>query len=108
MNFTSTHKSMTPRAVLLKSGTKPIAVNKSFSTPKSTLNVAQPKMTSFVKTADSNIKRPFERNLVARNKIWVPTVRTKIPTISSKVPTAKPTVSTDKGHKGKVVKASAR
>ncbi|GJT83424.1 ribonuclease H-like domain-containing protein [Tanacetum coccineum] len=38
MKFTSTHKSMTPRAVLLKSGTKPIAVNKPSSTPKSTLN----------------------------------------------------------------------
>ncbi|GJV01467.1 ribonuclease H-like domain-containing protein [Tanacetum coccineum] len=74
----------------------------------STLNVAQPKMTSFVKIAHSNVKRPFERNSVTKNKIWVPTVRTKIPTVGSKVPTAKPTVAADKGNKGKVVKASAR
>ncbi|GJU31144.1 putative ribonuclease H-like domain-containing protein [Tanacetum coccineum] len=100
MKFTSTHKSMKPRVVLLKPGTKPIAVNKSFSTSSSTLNVAQPKMTSFVKTAHSNVKRPFERNSVAKNKIWAPTVRTKIPTVSSKVLTAKPTFATDKGYKG--------
>ncbi|GKF53066.1 hypothetical protein Tco_0159976, partial [Tanacetum coccineum] len=65
-------------------------------------------MKSFVKTTHSNVNGPFERNSVAKNKIWVPTVRTKIPTVSSKVPTAKPTVATDKGYKGKVVKASAR
>ncbi|GJR07835.1 putative ribonuclease H-like domain-containing protein [Tanacetum coccineum] len=110
MKYTSTHKSMTPRVVLLKSGTKLIAVNKPFSTPKSTLNVAQPKMTSFVKTAHSNVKRPFERKSVAKNQVWVPkvpTVRPNIPNVGSKVPTAKPTVATDKGYKGKAIKASA-
>ncbi|GJS66129.1 putative ribonuclease H-like domain-containing protein [Tanacetum coccineum] len=75
---------------------------------KTSLNVAQPKMKSFVKSAHSNVKRPFERKAVAKNKIWVPTVRTKNPTVGLKVPTAKPTVAAAKGNKGKAVKASAR
>nr|GEW20468.1 hypothetical protein [Tanacetum cinerariifolium] len=107
MKYTSTHKSMKPIVILLKSGTKPIAINRSFSTARPTLNSAQPKMTSFVKTTHSNVKRPFERKSAAKNKVWVPTVRPKIPTVSSKVPPAKPTVAADKGNKGKAVKASA-
>ncbi|GJT39058.1 hypothetical protein Tco_0938923, partial [Tanacetum coccineum] len=104
VKFSSTHKSMTPRAVLLKTGPKPIVVNK----PQ--MNVAQPIMKSF-KTAHSNVKRPFERKTAAKNQIWVPKVptgRTKIPTVGSKVPTAKPTGAADLGNKGKAVKASAR
>ncbi|GJV56895.1 putative ribonuclease H-like domain-containing protein [Tanacetum coccineum] len=100
----STHKGMTPIVVLLKSGSKPIVVNK----PK--MNVAQPTMTSF-KTAHSNVKRPFERKTTAKNQIWVPKVptgRTKIPTVGSNVPTAKPIGAADLGKKGKSVKASAR
>nr|GEW83481.1 ribonuclease H-like domain-containing protein [Tanacetum cinerariifolium] len=68
MKYTSTHKSMTPSAVLLKSGIKPIAINRPFSTARPTLNSPQPKMTSFVKTAHSNVKRPFERKSTAKNK----------------------------------------
>nr|GEV02875.1 hypothetical protein [Tanacetum cinerariifolium] len=101
MKYTSTHKSMTPRAVLIKSDTKPIAINRPFSTARPTLNSAQPKMTSFVKRKHSNVKRPFERKSAAKNKVWVPTVRPKIPTVSLKVPAAKPTVAADKGNKGK-------
>ncbi|GKC61763.1 ribonuclease H-like domain-containing protein [Tanacetum coccineum] len=107
MKFLSTYKSIIPRAVLLKTGTKPIVVNK----PK--MNVAQPKMTSFVKTAHLNVKRPFERKSAVKNqikKIWVPKVptgRTNIPTVDLKVPTAKPTVAANLGNKGKAVKASA-
>nr|GEX99297.1 hypothetical protein [Tanacetum cinerariifolium] len=96
------------KAVMLKSGTKPIAINRAFSTARPTLNSSQPKMTSFVKSTHSNVKRPFERNSAAKNKGWVPTVRPKIPTIGLKVPTAKPTVDADNGNKGKAVKASAR
>ncbi|GJU01370.1 ribonuclease H-like domain, reverse transcriptase, RNA-dependent DNA polymerase [Tanacetum coccineum] len=65
-------------------------------------------MKSFDKSAHSNVKRPFERKAVAKNKIWVPTVRRKSPTVDLKVPTAKPTVAAIKGNKGKAVKASAR
>nr|GEV03255.1 uncharacterized mitochondrial protein AtMg00810-like [Tanacetum cinerariifolium] len=105
MKHTPTHKSMTPRAVLLKSGTKPI--NRPFSIARPTLKSAQPKMTSFVKTAQSNVKRPFEIKSTTKNKVWVPTVTPKIPTVGSKVPIAKPTVAADKGDKGKAIKASA-
>ncbi|GJT27845.1 putative ribonuclease H-like domain-containing protein [Tanacetum coccineum] len=38
----------------------------------------------------------------------IKSIRTNIPTAGLKVPTAKPTVATDKGNKGKAVKASAR
>ncbi|GJT09598.1 putative ribonuclease H-like domain-containing protein [Tanacetum coccineum] len=103
-----TQGNLTPKAILLKSGTKTIAPNRSFSTARTSLNVAQPKMKSFVKSAHSNVKRPFERKSIAKNKIWVPTVRTKNPTVGLKVPTAKPTVAAAKGNKGKAVKASAR
>ncbi|GJR55874.1 putative ribonuclease H-like domain-containing protein [Tanacetum coccineum] len=74
------------------------------------MNVAQPKMKSFVKSAHSNGKRPFERKSAVTNQAWVPKVptgRTKIPIIGSKVPTAKSTVAADLGNKGKAVKASA-
>nr|GEU75794.1 hypothetical protein [Tanacetum cinerariifolium] len=104
MKYTSTHKSMIPRAILVKSGTKPIS--RPFSTARPTLKSAQPKMTSFVKIAHSNIKRPFERKSAAKNKVWSPTIRPKIPTVGSKVPSVKPTVAADKGNKGKAVKAS--
>nr|GEU30633.1 hypothetical protein [Tanacetum cinerariifolium] len=95
-------------AVLLKSSTKPIAINRPFSTARPTLNSAQPKMTSFVKITHLNVKRPFERKPTAKNKVWVPTVRPKIPTVGSKVLAAKPTIAADKGNKGKAVKASTR
>nr|GEU93206.1 hypothetical protein [Tanacetum cinerariifolium] len=94
------------RAVLLKSGTKPIAINIPFSTARPTLNSAQQNITSFVKTTHPNVKRPFERKSTAKNKGWVPTVRPKIPTVSPKVPAAKPAVAADKRNKGKA--ASAR
>ncbi|GJW50214.1 hypothetical protein Tco_0091565 [Tanacetum coccineum] len=81
------------------------------------MNVAQPKMTSFVKTTHSNVIRPFKRKTAVKNQIWVPKVptsgtkvptgRTKLPIVGSKVPTVKPTVVADLGNRGKVVKASA-
>ncbi|GJR72587.1 hypothetical protein Tco_0084952 [Tanacetum coccineum] len=64
-----------------------------------TLNSAYPKLTSF-KPAHSHVKRPFVRKIAVKNKVWVPTARTK-------VPTAKLTVAAVKGNRGKAVKASA-
>ncbi|GJS73573.1 putative ribonuclease H-like domain-containing protein [Tanacetum coccineum] len=66
-----------------------------------------PKLTSFVKTAHSHVKRPFVRKTAVKNKVWVPTARTKFPTVGSKVSTTKPTVVAVKGNRGKAVKASA-
>nr|GEU91770.1 hypothetical protein [Tanacetum cinerariifolium] len=100
-----THKNMTPRAVLLKPGTTPIVVS------RPNMNVAQPKMTSFAKTAPSNVKRSFQRKSTVKNQPRVPRVSTvteKIPTVDSKFPTAKSTLTADLRDKGKVVKASTR
>nr|GEV38130.1 hypothetical protein [Tanacetum cinerariifolium] len=75
---------------------------------KTRVNHAQDNMkyTSTHKT-HSNVKRPFKRKSAPKNKVWSPTVTPKIPTVGSKVSTVKPTVATDKGNKGKAVKASA-
>nr|GEY76728.1 hypothetical protein [Tanacetum cinerariifolium] len=98
------HKRMTPRAVLLKPGTTPIVVS------RPNMNVAQPKMTSFAKTAHSNVKRPFQGKSAVRIQPRVPRVSnvTKIfPTVDLKFPTAKSTFTANLGNKGKAVKASA-
>nr|GEU54799.1 hypothetical protein [Tanacetum cinerariifolium] len=98
------HKNVTPRAVLLKTGRIPIAVN------RTNMNVAQPKMTSFAKTAHSNVRRPFQGKLAVRTQSRVPKVSTvtkKFPTVDSKFSTAKSTFTTDLGTKGKDVKALA-
>nr|GEU63996.1 uncharacterized mitochondrial protein AtMg00810-like [Tanacetum cinerariifolium] len=95
-NFT--HKRMTPKVVLLKPGTTPIAVS------RPNMNVAQPKMTYFAKTTHSNVKRPFQGKSAVRTQPRVPRVSTvtkKIPTVDSKFPTAKSTFTADLGNKGK-------
>nr|GEW00350.1 hypothetical protein [Tanacetum cinerariifolium] len=98
------HKRMTPRAVLLKPGITSIVVS------KPNMNVAQPKMTSFAKTAHSNVKRPFQGKSAVRTQprvLRVSNVTKKFPTVDSKFPTAKSTFTADLGNKGKAVKASA-
>ncbi|GKE52047.1 hypothetical protein Tco_1487203, partial [Tanacetum coccineum] len=60
---------------------------------------AHPKLTSFVKTAHSHVKRPFVRKTSVKNKVWVLTARTKFPTVGLKVLTAKPTDDAVKGNK---------
>nr|GFC61047.1 hypothetical protein [Tanacetum cinerariifolium] len=74
------------------------------------MNVAQPKMTSFAKTAHSNVKRPFQIKSAVKNQPRVPRVSTdngKIPTVDSKFLTAKSTFTVDLGNTEKAVKASA-
>nr|GEU75399.1 putative ribonuclease H-like domain-containing protein [Tanacetum cinerariifolium] len=98
------HKNVTPRVVLLKTGTSSIAVS------RPNMNVAQLKMTFFAKTTHSNVKRPFPRKSTVRTQPRVPRVSTvieKIPTVDLKFPTAKSTFIAALGNKGKAVKASA-
>nr|GEU67683.1 hypothetical protein [Tanacetum cinerariifolium] len=86
------------RAVLLKTGTTPIAVS------RPNMNVAQPKMTSFAKIAHSNVKRPFQGKSAVKTQPRVPRVSTvtkKFPTVDSKFPTAKSTFTVDLENKGK-------
>nr|GEU60791.1 hypothetical protein [Tanacetum cinerariifolium] len=56
------HKNVTARAVLLKTGRTPIAVN------RTNMNVAQPKRTSFAKVAHSNDRRPFQGKSAERRE----------------------------------------
>nr|GEU88197.1 hypothetical protein [Tanacetum cinerariifolium] len=98
------HKNVTPRAVLLKTGRASIRVN------RTNMNVAQQKMTSFAKTAHSNVKRPFQGKSAVRTQFRVPRVSNvtkKFPTVDSKFSTAKSTSTADLGNKRKAVKASA-
>nr|GEV51345.1 uncharacterized mitochondrial protein AtMg00810-like [Tanacetum cinerariifolium] len=60
------HKNVTPKAVLLKTGRTPVAIN------RPNMNVAQPKMKSFAKTAHSNVKRPFQGESAVRTQPRVP------------------------------------
>nr|GEX76907.1 hypothetical protein [Tanacetum cinerariifolium] len=74
------------------------------------MNVAQPKRTSFAKSAHSYVRRPFQRKSAVRTQFRVPrvsTVNTKFPTVDSKFPTAKLTFTSGLGNKGKAVKALA-
>ncbi|GJR23559.1 putative ribonuclease H-like domain-containing protein [Tanacetum coccineum] len=83
MKFPSTHKSMTPRAVLLKFGSKPIVLN------KLKMNVAQPKMKSFVKSAHSNGKGPLKENQQLKIKLGFqkfPLVEQKFLLLAQKFP----------------------
>nr|GEX26372.1 hypothetical protein [Tanacetum cinerariifolium] len=98
------HKNVTPIADLLKTDRTPIAVN------RTNMNVAQPKRTSFAKTAHSYVRRPFQGKSAVRTQFRVPRVSTvtkKFPTVESKFSTAKSTSTADLGNKGKAVKASA-
>nr|GEV79314.1 ribonuclease H-like domain-containing protein [Tanacetum cinerariifolium] len=98
------HKNVKPRAVLLKTARTPIAVN------RTNMNVAQPKRTSFAKSAHSYVRRPFQRKSAVRTQFQVPRVSTitkKFPTVDSKFSTVKSTFTAGLGDKGKAVKASA-
>ncbi|GKA23942.1 hypothetical protein Tco_0709975 [Tanacetum coccineum] len=65
----STHRNMTPRAVLLKSGLKPLSIVRSIYTahPKPTVHSARP-MTHFSKQAQSTIQRPFYKKTTLTNR----------------------------------------
>ncbi|GJY32477.1 ribonuclease H-like domain-containing protein [Tanacetum coccineum] len=99
-----------PKAILLKSGTKPIEKIR----PK--VNVVKPKLPSFASTSHSN--RPFKRKNAANKQIWVlkvPAERTKVPTVRTNVSTAGFKTATVRsntvanlGNRGKAIKASAR
>ncbi|GJU87408.1 putative ribonuclease H-like domain-containing protein [Tanacetum coccineum] len=77
-----THKNVTPRAVLLRTGLKPLSTAKSVYTahPKPTVHCARPK-THFYKSAQSTVQRPFYKNPTLTNRHFnhkVNTVRPRI------------------------------
>ncbi|GJV03225.1 hypothetical protein Tco_1336794 [Tanacetum coccineum] len=65
----NTHRNMTPRAVLLKSGLKPLSTARLVYTahPKPTVHSARP-MTHFSKQAQSTIHRPFYKKPTLTNR----------------------------------------
>ncbi|GKB90716.1 putative ribonuclease H-like domain-containing protein, partial [Tanacetum coccineum] len=77
-----THKNVTPRAVLLRTGLKPLSTAKSVYTahPKPTVHCARPK-THFYKSAQSTVQRPFYKKPTLTNRHFnhkVNTVRPRI------------------------------
>ncbi|GJX61663.1 putative ribonuclease H-like domain-containing protein [Tanacetum coccineum] len=77
-----THKNMTPRGVLLRTGLKPLSTAKSVYTahPKPTMHCARRK-THFYKSAQSTVQRPFYKNPTLTNRHFnhkVNTVRPRI------------------------------
>ncbi|GJX16852.1 retrovirus-related pol polyprotein from transposon TNT 1-94 [Tanacetum coccineum] len=87
---TRTHKNVTPRVVLLRTGLKPLSTAKSVYTahPKSTRHCARPK-THFFKSAQSTIQRPFYNNPALTNRHFNHNVNTVRPRI---VNTARPRI----------------
>ncbi|GJW62548.1 hypothetical protein Tco_0111883 [Tanacetum coccineum] len=77
-----THKNETPRAVLLRTGLKPLSTAKSVYTahPKPTVHCARPK-THFFKSTQSTVHRPFYKKPTLTNRHFnhkVNTVRPRI------------------------------
>ncbi|GJZ56625.1 putative ribonuclease H-like domain-containing protein [Tanacetum coccineum] len=77
-----THRNITPRAVLLKSGLKPLSIVRHVYTahPKPTVHSARP-MAHFYKQAQSIVRRPFYKKTALTNRLRV--VNTARPYTSS-------------------------
>nr|GEZ92252.1 hypothetical protein [Tanacetum cinerariifolium] len=72
MKYTSTHKSMTPRAVLLKSDTKPIAINRPFTTASLSVATASTCVSPAVATASESFPTA---TIFATGSVATPTTR---------------------------------
>ncbi|GKC81433.1 ribonuclease H-like domain-containing protein, partial [Tanacetum coccineum] len=83
----NSHRNMTPRAVLMKTGLKPLNTARPVNTahPKTTVYRARP-MSCFSKLAQSTVKRPYQSRIALTNKNF----NQKINTAKEKVYTAKP------------------
>ncbi|GKA40031.1 hypothetical protein Tco_0732624 [Tanacetum coccineum] len=84
----STYRNMTPRAVLLKSGLKPLSTARPVYTahPKPTVHSARP-MKHFSKQAQSTVQRPFYKKPALTNRYFNQKVNTVRPRV---VNTARP------------------
>ncbi|GKE21006.1 hypothetical protein Tco_1432518, partial [Tanacetum coccineum] len=107
-SHTTTHRNMTPRAVLLKSGLKPLSTVRPVYTahPKPTVYSAK-SMSQFSKQAKSTIQRPFYKKPALTNKYFNQKVNTVRPKV---VNTARPytaPVNTIRANGVNVVKPSA-
>ncbi|GJT38160.1 putative ribonuclease H-like domain-containing protein [Tanacetum coccineum] len=84
----SSHRNMTPRAVLLKTGLKPLSTARPVYTaqPKPTVQSARP-MTYFSKQAQSTVQMPFYKKTALTNRYFNQKVNTARPRV---VNTARP------------------
>ncbi|GJT80047.1 putative ribonuclease H-like domain-containing protein, partial [Tanacetum coccineum] len=85
--YPNSHRNMTPRAVLMKTGLKPLNIARPVNTayPKTTVYSARP-MSCFSKLAQSTVKRPYQSRTALTNKNF----NQKVNTAKEKVYTAKP------------------
>ncbi|GJZ58124.1 putative ribonuclease H-like domain-containing protein [Tanacetum coccineum] len=83
----SAHKNIVPRAVLMKTGLRPLNTARPVNTahPKTTVYSARP-MSCFSKSAQSTVKRPYQMRTALTNKIFCQ----KVNTAKGKVNTARP------------------
>ncbi|GKA10719.1 putative ribonuclease H-like domain-containing protein [Tanacetum coccineum] len=107
-SHTTTHRIMTPRAVLLKTALKPLSTVRPIYTvhPKPTVYSAK-SMSQFSKQAQSTVQRPFYMKPTFNNKYFNQKVNTVRPRV---VNTARPytaPVNTVRANRVNVVKSSA-
>ncbi|GJW29666.1 putative ribonuclease H-like domain-containing protein [Tanacetum coccineum] len=83
----SAHRNIVPRAVLMKTGLRPLNTARPVNTahPKTTVYSARP-MSCFSKSAQSTVKRPYQMRTTLTNKIFCQ----KVNTAKGKVNTARP------------------
>ncbi|GJW30498.1 putative ribonuclease H-like domain-containing protein, partial [Tanacetum coccineum] len=85
-SYPNTHRNMTPRAVLLKSGLKPVNTDRpvNITYPKPTVHSARPK-TYFSNQAQSTVQRPFYKKTVLTNIYYNQQVNTVRPRVVNTV-----------------------
>ncbi|GKA41994.1 hypothetical protein Tco_0734654 [Tanacetum coccineum] len=83
----SAHRNIVPRAVLMKTGLRPLNTARPVNTahPKTTVYSARP-MSCFSKSAQSTVKRPYQMRTTLTNKFFCQ----KVNTAKGKVNTARP------------------
>ncbi|GKE30021.1 putative ribonuclease H-like domain-containing protein, partial [Tanacetum coccineum] len=103
-----THKNMTPRAVLLRTGLKPLSTAKSVYTahPKPTVHCARPK-THFYKSAQSTVQRPFYKKPALTNRHFNHKANTVRPRVVNTARPNRPSVNAARANGFNVVKPSA-
>nr|GEZ69036.1 hypothetical protein [Tanacetum cinerariifolium] len=76
----SAHRSMVPRAVLMKTGLRPVNTTRPVNNahPKTTFYSARP-MSRFSKSTQTTVKRPYQQRIALTNKSFSQTVNTARP-----------------------------
>ncbi|GJT85669.1 putative ribonuclease H-like domain-containing protein [Tanacetum coccineum] len=104
----NSHRNMTPRAVLLKSGLKPLSTARPVYTahPKPTVHCARP-VTYFSKQAQTTVHRPFYKKTTLTNRYVNQRVNTVRPRVVNTARPSRATINTVRANGVNVVKTSA-